>query len=78
MIKQTYSAKIVEVFKTDVQDLEQSKSLIKELTRHIPGCHINFDLEDCDHILRVEGENVPMQNIIIILNNRGYICELLS
>jgi hypothetical protein len=80
MIKQTYSPMIgnlVEVFKTDVQNVDQSVRLIRKLRQHIPDTKINFDLEDCDHILRIEGAYIPVPRVIKLLNNNGYYCELL-
>ena len=47
---------MVEVFKTNVQGCEESKQLIQKLLEHFPCCTINFDLEDCDNILRIESE----------------------
>lgn len=69
---------MVEVFKTDVQDIKQSALLIRKLKEHIPGSCVNFDLEDCDKVLRVEGEYIQPQSIIILLNDCGYRCEVLD
>jgi hypothetical protein len=82
MIKQTYLtttmiSKMIEVFKTDVQDVDQSKLIIRKLTEHLPGSRVNFDLEDCDNVLRVEGENFSTESIIRLLNNCGHQCEVL-
>ncbi|WP_221284440.1 hypothetical protein [Mucilaginibacter sp. SP1R1] len=68
---------MIEVFKTDVQDIKQSAPLIQKLIEHIPDCHINFDLEDCDRILRVEGEQFCTDSIVKLLNNYGHQCEVL-
>ena len=38
----------------------------------------NFDLEDCDHILRVETWSTSASNIIDALENAGYRCEELE
>ncbi|MEN0052825.1 MAG: methyltransferase type 11 [Mucilaginibacter sp.] len=82
-IKQIYSAttmitKMVEVFKTDVREVSQATRIIRKLRQHIPNSYINFDLEDCDNILRVEAENIPVQSVIKLLNNNGYRCEILT
>jgi tRNA G26 N,N-dimethylase Trm1 len=81
MIRQTYStamiSKMVEVFKTDVQDVGQSVKLICKLKEHIPGSCINFDLEDCDNVLRVEAENFTPESVIMLLKKYGYQCEVL-
>ncbi|MGJ7031240.1 hypothetical protein [Niabella hirudinis] len=44
----------VEVFKTNVQGPPVAKLLKMQLKALLPSAKINFDLEDCDHILRVE------------------------
>ena len=41
---------MVEVFKTNVEQIEQSQWLINQIIRHIPDGMVNFDLEDCDLI----------------------------
>lgn len=48
----------VEVFKTNVQQQRQAAWLLGLLNRQFPLCRINFDLDDCDRILRVEGREV--------------------
>lgn len=69
---------MVEVFKTNVREVEKSKVLAQKLQTHFPATRINFDLQDCDKILRVEGENILPLEVIQILNDRGYLCEVLS
>ncbi|QNF32520.1 hypothetical protein HUW51_07190 [Adhaeribacter swui] len=38
----------------------------------------NFDLEDCDHILRVEAIRIQAPVIIQSLNRAGFICRELE
>jgi len=68
---------MIGIFKTDVQDVKQSGMLVKKLTRRIPGSSVNFDLEDCDKVLRVEGDNFSPETVIKLLNNNGRQCEIL-
>ena len=42
------------------------------------GRHWNFDLEDCDHILRVIADDLLIQNIVDILVANGFSCEELE
>ena len=44
----------VEIFATNVQEVSQAKDLVNILLKIFPEYLINFDLEDCDRILRVE------------------------
>ena len=68
---------MVEVFKTNVEQIEHSEMLIDQIINQIPNGDINFDLEDCDKILRIQAESVSTQLIIEILNQNGYHAEVL-
>jgi len=70
--------KMVEVFKTNIQQQTQAEILLAVLGQHFPHSRINFDLEDCDKILRVEGKIVSTSQIIEIVNSNGYYCEVLE
>ena len=52
--------------------------LIKKLMEQYPASKINFDLEDCDKILRVEGKDFCTHHIIELLKLNGHYCELLT
>lgn len=47
---------MIEVFKTNVQKAAQSRLMIKLLKVHFPASQINFDLDDCDKVLRIESK----------------------
>jgi hypothetical protein len=68
---------MVAVFKTDVSSETKAKSIIKILKTQLTECKINFDLEDCDKILRIEGENIKEQIIVKLLLNHKTYCEVL-
>ena len=46
---------MVEVFKTNVRSIRKAKLIIQKLAEEFPAHKINFDLSDCDRILRVAG-----------------------
>ena len=69
---------MVEVFSTNVAGNDQVNMLVQELLVHFPSSKINFDLEDCDKILRVEGEPVWPEKIIAVLKSNGYRCSILE
>lgn len=69
---------MVEVFKTDVYEEEKSLAIVETLLQYFPDNKINFDLQDCDKILRIEGENVLSERIKELLNEAGYRCEVLD
>ncbi|WP_152266396.1 hypothetical protein [Agriterribacter humi] len=68
---------MVEVFKTNVQKKAQSKMLLCILSEAFPSFKINFDLSDCDKVLRVEGDNVKSLRIMILVKEYGFNCEIL-
>ncbi|MES2276935.1 MAG: hypothetical protein V4592_12985 [Bacteroidota bacterium] len=69
---------MIEVFKTDVQQPGTANLLIAKLILLFPGSRVNFDLEDCDRVLRVEGENICCEKIARLLKISGYCCEVLA
>jgi len=69
---------MVEVFKTNVEDYDHASLLVEEIQRSFNGYLANFDLEDCDRILRVRGEGiVEAQPVISLLNQLGYDAQVL-
>jgi len=66
---------MIEVFKTNVQEAEQSNIIVGKLLEHFPNSVINFDLEDCDKILRIHATSISNNKIIDLMNSFGYQCE---
>ena len=69
---------MVEVFKTNVRKVSQAKKLVALLFEQYPGSRINFDLNDCDKILRIEGDNFEVQHIIRFVTENGFMCDVLE
>ena len=69
---------MVEVFKTSVTQHEHAVKLISALSDLYPHYKINFDLHDCDNILRVEGDDICNHSIINVLACKGYECCVLE
>jgi hypothetical protein len=69
---------MIEVFKTNVQLEEEAATLAGKLSLEFPLTKINFDLEDCDKVLRVEGKDVAPHKIIEMLSSDGYQCDFLE
>ena len=68
---------MIEVFKTNVETIDESKIVLGVLAEKFPELTINFDLEDCDKILRVEGNNLIIEQIISIIKAEDFYCEVL-
>jgi hypothetical protein len=66
--------KMILVFKTSVKTQKDVLRLRKFLNL-LPGqSKWNFDLEDCDKILRIDTETALHEEVINILKNNGYHC----
>jgi len=55
---------MVEVFKTNITSEEKAEEILLSLKREFPLYKANFDLEDCDNILRCEGPNAIEVNMM--------------
>ena len=66
------------VFTTSVEKPEQV-SQVKPLLTAVPAITgWNFDLEDCDNILRIEASNISPRYIESLLQTAGYHCRELE
>ena len=54
----------------------QAQQIIALLKHHFPAFIINFDLHDCDKILRVKGESIPINEIETIVSANGFHCSV--
>ncbi|WP_149243547.1 hypothetical protein [Dyadobacter sp. 32] len=71
---------MIEVLKTNVNERFQAVEVLQQLHRTFPGYQANFDLDDCDKILRVESKTERIQSVLIIvmLKNSGFRAEILE
>jgi hypothetical protein len=69
---------MVEVFKTNVRRKRQAKYLIQQIGHHYPSALSNFDLEDCDCVLRVKDDLFSPLRIIEILAGNGFECQIMK
>lgn len=68
---------MVEVFKTNVNETGLAKILVRLLLDHFPNSRVNFDMDDCDKILRIEADVITPEKIIELLQSNGCMCEIL-
>lgn len=68
---------MVEVFKTNVTNPQQADELTGLLRNLLPGSNVNFDLEDCDRILRIEGEDIAAEQVVKLLKTFNCECDVL-
>lgn len=69
---------MVEVFKTNVSGNHEAKEVVELLLEHFPGSRINFDLHDCDRILRIEGTGFSIEEVMLLVRRKGIACTLLN
>lgn len=69
----------IEVFRTNVRTVAMANSLIHHLQLQFPGYRVNFDLDDCDRILRVQtfSGNIDASGIIAMIKVFGCSAEIL-
>jgi len=68
----------IEIFKTNITQAAIANKVIESLLQVLPHCRINFDLHDCDNILRVESiEAFNPQDVKSHLHKIGFSAELL-
>jgi hypothetical protein len=69
---------MIEVFKTNVNEQVQAEIILSVIVNSFPSIKPNFDLQDCDHVLRVEGNDFTTTEIINLLQSNGHFCEILD
>lgn len=69
---------MVEVFKTNVEQADAASELLQRLQLNFPDCRINFDLDDCDRILRLEGNGICTTTVAGVLQHHGFNCSVLE
>ena len=69
---------MVFIFKTDVNDDAHAAAILEQLQTLFPTAAINFDLEDCDKILRIEDIHLSLPRILTMTKSLGFFCAELE
>ena len=70
---------MVEVFKTNVTSNHQARVLVEVIQYQFKDYKVNFDLDDCDHILRIESSRaIQPDPLVMFLKDMGVNAEVLS
>jgi hypothetical protein len=70
----------IEVFKTNVTHPHEA-FIIETLIHEVyPSYRVNFDLEDCDNIMRIKSFGAPIQtqSVCNLLNRLGFEIDVLE
>ena len=65
---------MIYVFKTSVKLKTQIKKLKPHIDHMLSNAKWNFDLDDCDKILRIDNEEDIVLEITDLLNFHSYCC----
>ena len=69
---------MLEIFKTNVRKVSEAKKLVILHLDHFPEAKINFDLKDCDNILRVEAKDFVPEKVMLLVKENGFACNVLE
>lgn len=67
----------IESYKTDVTTTEDASFIVVLLQFIISDCIMNFDLENNDHILRIETNRDIKEMVYNVFNKQGFYCQKL-
>ena len=69
---------MIHVFKTSVKNKKHIRQLSPLLNNLLQQSKWNFDLEDCDRILRIDTEENIVFEIVDLLNMHKFYCKELE
>lgn len=71
---------MVRVFKTNITDTTQAEEFVDSIHLNFSNYIANFDLEDCDNILRIESfhNDICQESIINLITEKGFYAEELQ
>ncbi|WPR70363.1 hypothetical protein SLW70_10455 [Flavobacterium sp. NG2] len=71
---------MVEIFKTNIINKEQIKRVVNKIQEKFPYYKIDFDIDDCDKILRIENTNnkIDSEQIINVVSGLGFFIDILA
>ena len=69
---------MIYVFKISVKTKMQAKKLTPHIDKILRNAKWNFDLDDCDKVLRIDSEENVILPIINVLKNHNFECEELE
>lgn len=67
----------IEIFRTDIDCPDKAATLSAAINGLFPHYRINFDLQDCDKILRIVAQTVDQQAVIRLAGSLGMNVEVL-
>lgn len=68
----------IESYKTDVKTKEDANFIVLLLQFVISDCRINFDMENHNHILKIETSRDIKELVYGVFNKQGFYCQKLN
>jgi hypothetical protein len=69
---------MIEFFKTNIVHHFDAIKIKELLAKEFPKATFQFDLLNKDHLLRVEGTQVPVSRVVQIIKHEGFYCEVIE
>lgn len=72
---------MIEIFKTNVDNQLIALQIINAILLVFPTANANFDLEDCDRILRISSDTNSYQidkTVVEIIQSKGFAAKVLA
>jgi hypothetical protein len=71
---------MIELFKTNISQKSAKKQVLTAIREQVPGVVATLELDDNDRMLRVVGAwaPVPIQQIIELVRQQGFSCEVFN
>lgn len=74
MIK-SQSAQAVLIFRTNIDHPEKVEYVRRALKTNVGIEKISVDIEDIDHVLRIQGSGIAVEEVNELLHRAGFLCE---
>ena len=68
----------IESYKTDVKTREDANFIVILLQFVISDCRMNFDMENHNHILKIETSRDIKELVYRVFNKQGFYCKKLN
>lgn len=70
---------MIEIFRTNITNQKDADAILNKIHSSFPGYGANFDLTDCDHVLRVSSNEtlVCASTVIALIKHLGFFADVL-
>jgi hypothetical protein len=71
---------MIGIFRTNISTLQDKMNVLEALNNHFTVSSCSIDMEDCDKVLRVVAQQLPIEENLIIrfIQRMGFQCDILE